>query len=235
MSSRVIRFGLLASSLIAVQSCSSSTDTSDTSAISLALNSATAAVEPGSSVLVPGVLTRTNFTGDVTYTLDDAPAGVTGGILIVPATTTTPFNFLVSTTAAVALGTYTVMVRATGSNVTDATAKLTLTVAAVVPSDIVSLAASPTTLSLTVGGPGATTTITPTFLAGYTGGFGVSPSGLPAGLTPAIAINGSGSTATITLTLTPSTGLIAGTYPIVVTATAIDHIARSVTVTVTVQ
>jgi hypothetical protein len=193
------------------------------------------ALEPGQSVIVPGTLTRNNFTGDVNYVLDDAPDGVTGGLEERPGYTTEPFAFQINTTATVPLGIYALAVRAVGGS-SEASANLTLTVAATVPSDVVSLAASPDTLSLTIGGTAVTTTITPTFRAGYViSGLGYTTSGVPAGITTGFVSNVTPSGSTAVLTLVPTTGLVAGTYPIVVTGTGIDQVARSVTVTVVVH
>jgi hypothetical protein len=104
-----------------------------------------------------------------------------------------------------------------------------------VPSDLTSIAATPNTLSLTRGGPAASTTITPTFLPGYNGGFSVSTSAVPTGLSSSVALTVSGSTETCTITFTPGTGLVAGTYPILVTANADDGVAKYAYVVITVQ
>jgi hypothetical protein len=72
-------------------------------------------------------LARTNFTGEVTFTAENLPAGVTASFAPNPNTTGTT-TLTLTTTAAAATGTNNITIRATGTGVTAVTAPLALTI-----------------------------------------------------------------------------------------------------------
>src|SRR5256886_2010578 len=127
-------------------------------------------------------ITRTNFTGAVTLSLGNAPAGVTGSFN--PAAPTgTSSTLTVSVGSAVAPGVYNLTVDGTGAPGSRST-PLTLTVTA--PPDY-TLSLSPTALTLGQRATAHTTlTITRTNFAGaVTLSLGNAPAGVPGSFNPA--------------------------------------------------
>lgn len=166
-------------------SCSSGGDeTGPGGSISLTINPTSASVAQGSSTTVTGTLTRSGgFTGDVSFTVEGAPAGVTGtvGNLQTSGTTTTAV-ITVQVGAAAPAGTYALTVRATGNGVDPATVVFQLTVTA---APDFSIAVNPASTSVMQGGTSPAIAITLT-RTNFTGAVTLSLAGsVPAGVTAA--------------------------------------------------
>ncbi|TML74036.1 MAG: hypothetical protein E6G13_01580 [Actinobacteria bacterium] len=136
----------------------------------------------------------------------------------------------VSAGGAATPGTYPVTVTGTGSSATHTTT-VNVTVTAP-PTDDFSLAASPSSLSLTQGSSG-TTSVSTSLTAGSAQTVSLSASGLPSGTTAAFnpASVSTGGSSTLTLTTGSSTPL--GNYPITITGTGTST-THTTTVTLTV-
>src|SRR5207249_875580 len=148
-------------------------------------------------------ITRTNFTGAVTLTLGNAPAGVTGAFN--PAAPTgTGSALTVSVGAAVAPGVYNLTVDGTGAPGNRPT-PLTLTVSAA-PDYTLSL--SPAALTITHRAPGTSTvTITRTnFTGAVTLSLGTAPTGVTGAFNPA-APTGTSSTLTVSVDAAAAPGV----------------------------
>jgi uncharacterized membrane protein len=108
------------------------TVTAAQASIAIALAPTALSVQQGGSGQTIATLTRTNFTGDVTFAATGAPTGVTVGFN--PATTTTDASTATLTVAGTTTpGTYPITITASGTGVTDATAVVDLTVTATGP------------------------------------------------------------------------------------------------------
>src|SRR5207302_264945 len=172
-----------------------------------------------------GTITRTNFTGVVTLSLGNAPAGVTGSFN--PAAPTgTSSTLTVSVGAAVAPGVYNLTVDGTGTPGNRST-PLTLTVSAA-PEYTLSL--SPAALTIGQGATGnSTVTITRTNFAGaVTLSLGGAPTGVTGSFNPA-APTGTSST----LTVSVGAAVAPGVYNLTVDGSATVG-ARSTPLTLTV-
>jgi endoglucanase len=166
-----------------------------------------AAVTRGSSGSQTLLLTRTSFTGNVSFTASGLPAGVTVAFSPNPSTATSgnlvQATFTASSTAT--LGTFNVTITATSGALTRTTT-MSLTVSAVVASDFTVASSGP--LSVARGASGSSTlTLTRT---NFTGAVTMSATGLPAGVTvafnPATATTGNSVTATFTASATATLG-----------------------------
>lgn len=115
--------------LILGAACSSSSGTGSEDSLALALHPTSATLAPGGSVAVTGVLTRNNYTGDVTITADGIPTDLT--YEVTRAATNGSDSTTVTLTAGASMpagGPYTINVHASGSGVATATAAFQLTV-----------------------------------------------------------------------------------------------------------
>jgi hypothetical protein len=130
LGSAPVLVAMCAGILAAGTACSSDSGTGgNTPSIKLTLHPVSASVDPGGSVPVTGVLTRTDFTGDVSITADGFPSGVTY-IVTAPATNgsdSTTISLIVGSSTS-AGGPYTIQVHASGTGVTTSTAAFALTV-----------------------------------------------------------------------------------------------------------
>ena len=140
-----------------------------------------------------------------------APGAGTSTLTLAVASTTTP-------------GTYSITVTGTGGGVTQSTT-VTLTVTTPPAADF-TLSASPTALTVNVGGSGAST-ITTTALNGFNAAIALSAKGFPSSITVTftptpIAAPGSG-TSTMTVTVSPSSGTGSGTITITGTGGGKTH------------
>jgi hypothetical protein len=98
--------------------------------VSLAVSPATAVVEAGGRAAVEAKLTRTgNFTGAVTFALEDAPAGVTGTFTPNPQAGTRS-ALTIEVAAGTAPGVHTLSVKASSPGISDAVATLSLQITA---------------------------------------------------------------------------------------------------------
>ena len=122
-------------------------------AIGLTLLPASASVEQGGSVEVIAIVTRTGgFAGDASISVEGVPSGVTGTVDdVLTSGDVTTATVTIQADPGVALGTYDLILRSSGSGVADATADLALTVMAVPAYD---LTLSPDTLTIEQGSVG---------------------------------------------------------------------------------
>jgi len=193
---------------------------------SLSLSPTALTVGQGATGNTTVTITRTNFTGAVTLSLGNAPAGVTGAFS--PAAPTgTSSTLTVSVAAAVAPGVYNLTVDGTGTPGNRST-PLTLTVSEA-PDYTLSL--SPAALTVDPGATGTTTvTIARTnFTGAVTLSLGNAPTGVTGSFNPA-APTGTSST----LTLSVGAAVAAGTYNLTVDGTGAPG-NRSTPLTLTVS
>ena len=129
-SGQLIRCGLALLTGVVPVGCKDDGDITDPGAIALSLNPTSASVVQGGTATTTATLTRSGgFTGGVTLNVTGVPAGVTAAVsniqtsgLVTTATVT------VTVGAAVAAGTYPLVVRGSGTGVTEATANFSLVV-----------------------------------------------------------------------------------------------------------
>src|SRR5436853_81325 len=193
---------------------------------SLSLAPAALTIAQGATGTTTVTITRTNFTGAVTLSLGDAPAGVTGSFN--PAAPTgTSSTLTVSVGATVLPGTYNLTVAGTGTPGNRST-PLTLTVSEA-PDYTLSL--SPAALTVDPGATGTTTvTIARTnFTGAVTLSLGNAPTGVTGSFNPA-APTGTSST----LTVSVGAAVAAGTYNLTVDGTGAPG-NRSTPLTLTVS
>jgi hypothetical protein len=198
--------------------------------IGLSLSPSTLSIAQGQSQTTAATLTRTNFTGGVTFSSTGAPTGMTVAFDPSP-TTTTASTITVTVGAGVATGTHQLTITASGTGVPNATASLTVTVTAPASSSI-SLAAAPGTVPIEQGQSGnSTVTITRT---NFTGTVNLAASGAPAGVT--VAFNPASTTTTTSdVTVSVGAGVAPASYTITITGsgTGIPDATTTLTVTVT--
>lgn len=200
--------------------------------MSIALSAGTASVVQGAAAS-PVTVTVTRgggFTGAVALSVTGAPAGMTAAFTptsVGTGTTTSTLN--VTTTAALAAGTYPLTVRATGAGVTDQTATLTVTVTPQVTAGDFTIAMSPTTLTLPRGGS-ATTTVTITRTGAFTGPVNVGVRNLPAGVTA--TINGTPALMALALSGAQADVSVPGATATIVVSAGATAAAGSFTLTV---
>ncbi len=181
-------------------------------AYTLALLPAALSIVQGAATPTTTVtLVRTNFTGNVTLSVEGMPAGVTAAFAPNPATANTSVLTL-TVGAAVAPAVYNLTVRGVATGLTDRTTPLTLTVtAAPTPSYTLSLTAA--ALTIQVGGNGqSTVTLVRT---NFTNNVILTLEGAPAGVTGAFNPT-STSTNTSVLTVTVGAAVAPGVYNLVV-------------------
>ena len=167
------------------------------------------------------------FTGSVTLAASGLPTGVTAAFGTNPTTGTSVLTFTASSTATV--GAFTVTVTGTSGSLT-ATTTITLTVSTKVTQGF-TLAASPSSLSITQGSSG-TSTITVTDVGGFTGSVTLAASGLPSGVTASFGTNPT--TGTSLLTLTASATATTGSSTVTITGTS-GSLTASTTIALTVN
>ncbi len=137
------------------------------------------------------------FAGSVALSATGMPTGVTATFSPNPTTGTSTLTFTASSTAA--LGAATVTVTGTSGTLSHTTS-IALTVAAPPPPNF-TLAASPSTVTLTLGST-ANSTITVVPSGGFSGSVTLSATGTPAGVTAAFSPISSAGTSTLTFTAT---------------------------------
>ena len=191
----------------------------------LALSATSANVAQGANTPVTITVARVGgFAGDVTPTLEGAPAGVTGVFSSVVTAGTTTATLTISVALTTTVGTYNLTVRGRGTGVPDVTAPLALTVTAA-PSSY-TLAVTPSTLSIAQNGnsPIAVTI----GRSNYVGAVTLALSGAPTGVTGVFAPAAPTGT-TSTLTLTIGAAVAAGQYTLTVrgTGAASSLVSRS--------
>ena len=185
------------------------TVTAATPSISLALTSATLTIVQGASTPTTTVnITRVNFTGDVTLSVNGLPTGVTAAFVPNPANgNSSELTLTVAPTAPV--GTFTTLsVQGTGTGITTVLTPLSLTIVAPTPS--ISLALTNATLTIAQGASTPTTTVNITRVA-FAGDVTLSVNNLPTGVTAAFVPNPANGTSAV-LTLTVAAGAPTGTF-----------------------
>jgi uncharacterized membrane protein len=192
----------------------------------LSINPTALTINQGANDNTAVTITRTNFTGAVTLSLGNAPAGVTGAFVpAAPTGTTSTLTVTVGT--AVTPGTYNLTVDGTGTPGNRST-PLTLTVA---PAPDYSLAAAPSSLTIQQGAnDNSTITITRTnFTGAVTLSLGNAPAGVTGTFVPAAP---TGTTSTLTVAVAAS--VAAGTYNLTIDGTAtVGNKSTPLTLTVT--
>src|SRR5207302_29395 len=161
----------------------------------LSLAPAAFTIAPGANAPTTVTITRTNFTGAVTLSLGNAPAGVTGSFN--PAAPTgTSSTLTVSVGAAVAPGVYNLTVDGTRTPANRST-PLTLTVSAA-PDYTLSLSPAALTIGQGATGTSAVTITRTNFTGPVTLSLGTAPAGVTGSFNPA-APTGTSSTLTVSV------------------------------------
>lgn len=211
---------LLPALLLVGLACSSGGDggTNPTGGFTIAVNPGVLTVAQGGSGQVTVTLTRTEgFSGSVSFTVQGAPAGVTGSVTGIGGGATSTGAVTVNVGATVAPGVYNLVLRAAASGLAERTAQVTLTVTA---SGGFSLATTLPGVTVAQGGTG-TGTVTLARTGSFNGAVALTVSGVPAGVTavlePATIAAG---TTTADLDFTVGQTVAAGVYPLVITGAA---------------
>lgn len=195
----------------------------------LSLTPAALTIAPGANGQTTVNVTRANFTGGVTLSLDAPPAGVTATFNPSPATATTS-TATINVANTVANGNYNLTIKGVATGQADKTTTLALTVAA---APNFTITANPATVTAAPGGSGNTTiTIARSNLTADVALSLVTP---PAGITgtfnPATL---TGATLTSALTLNVGAAVAAGSYNVTVQGVG-GGLTKSTTVAVTVS
>jgi hypothetical protein len=203
-----------------------STGTAD---FSLAASPSSLTVAQSNSASSSVAVTGTNgFSSSVSFSASGLPSGVTAAFSPTSSASGTTVTFTASSTATT--GAKAVTITGTSGSLTHTTT-ITLTVSATATADF-SLSASPSTLAVTQGAAGGTSTITVNKLNGFTSSVSLAASGLPSGVTA--SFNPASTTSTSVLTLTASATATTGTATITVTGTS-GSLSHSTTISLTVN
>jgi subtilase family serine protease len=168
------------------------------------------------------------FNSSVSFSASGLPTGVTASFNPTSSTTGSTVTFTASSTAAT--GTKSVTITGTSGSLSHTTT-ISLTISTTATADF-SLSAAPSTLSITQGAAGGTSTITVNKLNGFSSSVSLSASGLPSGV--AASFNPTSTTSTSTLTLTASSTATTGTATVTVTGTS-GSLSHSTTISLTVN
>ena len=180
----------------------------------LALTPTSLSINQNSTGDVAVTITRTNFTGPVTLSLGNAPAGVTGAFVPAAPTGTTS-TLTITVGAAVTPGTYNLTVDGTATP-RNRSEPLTLTV---LPAPNYTLDASPDTLTVQQGN--SDNTIVSIARINFGGTITLSLGNAPAGVTSAFVPPApTGAASTSTLTVTVGAAVTPGTYDLTVDGAA---------------
>ena len=170
---------------------------------------------------------RTNFTGNVSLTLDNPPTGITG-TFNPSSTTANTSDLTINVAGTVTPGTYNLTVKGTATGQADKTATVALTVTG--PPNY-TLSASPATLTIAPGGSSNTTVAInrTSFTGNVTLSLDAPPTGITATFNPA-STTGNTSTATINVA-----GTVApGNHTLTIKGTATGMADKTTTVALTV-
>lgn len=212
----LVLFATVLSTTLLAGACDEEDPLTPAGGVTISLAQAGATVFPGASASLPVTVSRSgDFTGAVTLTAENLPAGVT--VSFEPATVTGTTSILTVTGASgAATGTGTITVRGAGSGTNTATASLPVTIAA----NGVTFRAVPTAVS-TPQGVAVTVPLVVERIGTFTGDVAVETPGLPTGVSAAFSPTSvPGGTRLTSLTLTPASTVAVGSLPIVVTGTA---------------
>ncbi len=191
------------------------------------------AATPGSQTVIAGngatytatITGLNNFNGSVALTASGLPSGATSAFNPTSVTGSGSSTLTITTSGTTPAGTNTITVKGTSGSLVHST---TVTLVVVPPPDF-SIAATPSSQTVTAGG-NTTYTATITGLNGFSGSVALTASGLPSGATGVFnptSVSGSGSS---TLTVTTSSTTPAGTNTITITGTS-GSLVHSTTVT----
>jgi hypothetical protein len=169
----------------------------------------------GSSTLT--VTGQNGFSSNVSFTLSTLPKGVTASFSPASTATGSTLTFVATSTAAAATATVTV----TG---VAGTVKSTATISLSVVAPNFSLAASPTSVSLTPGASG-TSTVTVTPLNGFGNNVILTATGLPKGVTASFSPASASATTTVTFTAASTVVNASSTVTITGTSGSLTHTA----------
>ena len=200
-----------------------------TAAGSYTMTATAASIAAGASGTSTIAIQRTNFTGPITLSLDNPPAGITGTFN--PATADQSTSTLtINVASTVAPGTVNLTVKGTAAGQTDKTATLALTVTAPQAANY-TLSTTPATVNVNAGGNAqATVNITRTnFTGAVTLALDAPPAGITATFNPA-APTGTTSTATVNVANT----VAPGNYTLTIKGTATGIADKTTTLGVTV-
>jgi len=210
---------LLATALAVGTACSSGDGGTDpTGSFTISVSPGAATVEQGGTGQATVTLTRIDgFAGTVTFTVEGAPAGVSGSVSGGGAGATSTGTVTIVVGAAVAPGTYNLTLRAKATGQADRTAPFALTVTA---AGGFSLTTSLPGLTVVQGGTGSGA-VTLTRTGSFAGAVALTVSGVPTGVIATFnpASIASGAT-TAALDFTVGGAAATGTYPLVITGTA---------------
>ncbi len=195
---------------------------------SLSAAPATSTITAGASTSYTIASSALNgFTGSVSLAATPAISGVTYTFATNPVTAGASSVLNVATTAAATPGTYTVTVTGTSGTLSRTTTMQLVINAPPVPS--FTLAATPASNTVTVGGS-ATYTVTSTATGGFTGNVTLAASPAIAGVTYSFGTNPVAATGSSTFTCATASTAVAGTYTITLTGTS-GTLTRTTTVT----
>ncbi len=189
----------------------------------LSLNPTSLTVQQGGSGTTELTVSPQNgFTGTVSLSLENAPAGVTLSPTSVNVTGSGPVRqtLTVSVASGVVPGSYTLTLRATSGSISK-TATLTLTVTTPPPPPDFTISLNPTSLEVEQGGNG-TTELTITPQNGFTGTVSLSLENAPDGVTlspPSVDVTGTNPVKQ-NLTLSVDSAVVPDTYSLRVRATS---------------
>ena len=174
--------------------------------IALSLSAGNGSVVQGGSTTLTGTLTRGGgYAGTVNFTVEGAPAGVTGAVSNIQTSgTTTTATITIQTSLATPAGSSTLTVRAAGSGVDPKTQPFELTVTA---APEFSLAVNPAAASVVQGLASAAIPVTisrTNFSGAVTLGLTGAPAGVTAAFTPPSPTD---NTSSMTITVAPSVPL----------------------------
>jgi hypothetical protein len=173
------------------------------------------------------------FTGTVSLSVSGLPSGATGAFNPTSVAGSGSSTLSVSTSSTTPAGTYTLTITGTSGSLTHS-AIVTLVVNAAVTGDF-SIAATPSSQTVTEGGTSSTTyTTTVTAVNGFSGAVSFSVNGLPSGVTGSFnptSVAGSGKS---TLSVSASSQGKVGTYTLTINGTS-GSLMHSTTVTLVVK
>jgi len=184
----------------------------------LGLSSSTLSLAQGASGEATVNLTRTNFTGNVSLSLQGGtPPGITASFTP-PATTGTTSTLSIQVGGAVAPGNYDLIVRSEAEGFDPKTVTLTLTVTGPAPDYSLSLAPAGT-VNVQAGGTSVNVTVNINRVGNLTAPVALSVGALPAGITA--TLNPTSTTGnTSTLTIQAASGAATGAQQVTVTGSS---------------
>jgi hypothetical protein len=174
----------------------------------------------------------TGSTESLSLSVSGLPAGATASFSPASVSTGSSSTLTISTLSSTPVGSGTLTVTAAGASHTHTTL-ITLTVTAAAVNDF-SISANPTSVGVTAGGSGGTSTISTALTSGSAESLSLSASGLPSGVSASFSPASITSGGSSTVTFTAASSAPAGTSPVTVTAAGASNThATSITLTVT--